>query len=211
MKFYQRYGKRISDLILSWLVLLLGWPIFLIIAFLIKISSSGPVIFPQKRIGKNGRVFTLFKFRTMVKNAPRLKKKYVKLNEADGPVFKIRNDPRFINGLAKFLARSALDELPNLFNVLRGEMSWVGPRPLPVDEAKEIAPEISDARESVLPGITSSWVVSGSHQLKFNTWMSLDLDYAKNFNFLTDFKILGKTLLFCLKISVSLLNPQEKK
>lgn len=197
--FYQKFGKRAFDLFFSLLVLVLGWPVFLLIALLIKISSPGPVFFKQKRIGKNGKVFTLFKFRTMVKGAEQLKEKYLRLNEANGPVFKIRNDPRFINGIGKFLARTGLDELPNIFNVLKGNLSWVGPRPLPVDEAKKIDPKIRKVRESVLPGITSSWVISGAHSLSFSQWMKLDLRYAKNPNLLEDLKILVKTFFMCLK------------
>lgn len=198
--FYQKFGKRTFDLFFSLLVLTLSWPVFLLIALLIKISSPGPVFFRQKRVGKNGKVFTLFKFRTMVKGAEQLKEKYLRLNEANGPVFKIRNDPRFINDIGKFLARTGLDELPNIFNVLKGNLSWVGPRPLPVDETKKIDPKIRKVRESVLPGITSSWVISGAHDLSFSQWMKLDLRYAKNPNFLEDLKILVKTFFMCLKL-----------
>ena len=196
---YLVFGKRIFDLIFSLIVLILSWPLFLVIAQMIKLSSKGPVIFKQKRLGKNGKVFTLYKFRTMVNNAEKLKKKYLKLNEADGPVFKIKNDPRFINGLGKFLARSGLDELPNIINVFKGKMSLVGPRPLPVNEAKKIPSKYKKIRESVLPGITSSWVVNGSHSLSFKKWMELDLDYIKNISLKTDLKIMVKTLLMVLK------------
>lgn len=196
---YQKFGKKAFDFCLSILILCIGWPIFLLIAIFIKTSSPGPVIFKQKRVGKNGKVFILYKFRTMVKGAKKLKKKYFHLNEADGPVFKIRHDPRFINGLGKLLARSGLDELPNVFNVLKGEMSWVGPRPFPVDEAKKINPKIRKIRESVLPGITSFWVVSGAHSLSFTEWMKLDQRYAKNISFKQDSIILTKTLLMVIK------------
>ena len=136
----------------------------------------------------------------MVKNAEQLKEKYLHLNEADGPVFKIKNDPRFINGIGKFLARIGLDELPNIFNILKGDLSWVGPRPLPVKEAKKIKPQISKKRESVLPGITSWWIVNGAHSLNFKQWMKLDQKYIKNLNFLTDLQILLKTFYLIIQI-----------
>ena len=188
------------DFGLSLLVFFLMWPVFLVISLLVKISSLGPVLFRQKRTGKNGSVFTLYKFRTMKKNAHKLQKKYLYLNEADGPVFKIRDDPRFVNGLGKFLARSGLDELPNIFNVLKGDLSLVGPRPLPLDEAKKIPTKIKKIRESVLPGITSLWVVSGTHDLSFSQWMKLDLQYTESVNFSQDLKILIQTLILCLRL-----------
>lgn len=204
---YQKFVKRAFDLFLSVLVLFLIWPVFLIIAFFIKATSAGPIIFKQKRIGQNGKVFTLYKFRTMVKGADQLKKKYLYLNEANGPVFKIKNDPRFINGLGKFLARSGLDELLNIFNVLQGKISWVGPRPLPVYEAKKIDPKIRKIRESVLPGITSSWVISGAHNLSFKQWMKLDREYIRKISLTQDLKIVLKTLNLSLNlIKTSLLN-----
>jgi lipopolysaccharide/colanic/teichoic acid biosynthesis glycosyltransferase len=205
MEFYGKYGKRFFDLIFSLSLLFLTWPLFLLIAFLIKLSSPGPVFFKQKRVGKKGKIFVLYKFRTMVKEAEKLKEKYLDLNEADGPVFKIRNDPRFINGLGKFLARSGLDELPNIFNVLKGEMSWVGPRPLPIDEEKKISQQVKKVRRSVLPGITSSWVVSGTHNLNFKQWMELDKQYIQKINFPEDLKILSQTVLLCLKMVSRLL------
>ena len=197
---YHKFGKRAFDLFLSVLVLFLAWPVFLLIVIFIKATSTGPVIFKQKRIGKNSKVFTLYKFRTMVKDAEKLKKKYLHLNESDGPVFKIKNDPRFINGLGKFLARSGLDELPNVFNVLQGRMSWVGPRPLPVYEAKKIDPKIRKIRESVLPGITSNWVVSGAHSLSFKQWMKLDGEYIRKISLTQDLKIVLKTLSLSLNL-----------
>lgn len=197
---YQNLNKRAFDLIFSLLILFLGWPVFLIIALFIKASSPGPVFFKQRRVGKNGKVFTLFKFRTMVKGAEQLKEKYLHLNEANGPVFKIRHDPRFINGIGKFLARTGLDELPNVFNVLKGNLSWIGPRPLPIEEAKKINPRVRKTRESVLPGITSIWVISGAHNLSFNQWMKLDQEYVKNISFGKDLIILLKTIRMVIKV-----------
>lgn len=191
--FYQNCGKRIFDIIFSLIVLSFTWPLLIIISLLIKLFTFGPIIFKQKRVGKNGKVFTFYKFRTMVKNAEKLKKKYLSLNEANGPVFKIKNDPRFINSFTKFIARSGLDELANIINVLKGDISWVGPRPLPVNEAKKINPKIRKIRESVLPGITSLWVISGAHSLSFRNWMKLDQRYVKNINFIYDLKIIKET------------------
>ena len=136
-------------------------------------------------------------FRTMYEGADRNQKKYAHLNEADGPVFKIMDDPRFV-GIGKFLARTGLDELPQLINVIRGEMSLVGPRPLPVSEAKKLT-EAQKVRELVKPGMTSSWVISGAHSLSFAEWMKLDRIYVENASFLTDLSILIKTSEIVLK------------
>jgi len=209
--FYVINGKRLLDIALSLLVCLVMWPVFLVIAILVKLSSPGAIFFRQKRTGKNGSVFTLYKFRTMTKNALKLQKKYLHLNEADGPVFKIRNDPRFVNGLGKFLARSGLDELPNIFNVLKGDLSWVGPRPLPVNEAKKIPTKIKRIRESVLPGITSSWVIKGNHELSFSRWMAFDQQDSQNQSLTYDLKILGKTLFLCLKNTINFLLKKARK
>jgi len=197
---YYRIIKRGFDIIFSLGVIVFGWPVFLIIAIIVGFTDGFPLLFKQKRVGKNAKVFTIYKFRTMVRNAENLKKKYLKLNEADGPVFKITNDPRFINGVGKFLAQSGLDELPNIFNVLLGEMSWVGPRPLPVAEAKKISPKIRKIRESVLPGITSLWVINGAHQLGFKKWMQLDQQYIQNITLAQDLRIILKTGLKCLEL-----------
>ncbi|MFC1711769.1 sugar transferase [Patescibacteria group bacterium] len=197
---YVKFGKSVFDLIFSLLILALTWPIFIVIAVFIKLSSPGPIIFKQKRVGKNGKTFTLYKFRTMIKNAQNQQKKYLKLNEADGPVFKINSDPRFINGLGKILARSGLDELPNIINVLKRDMSWVGPRPLPVNEAKKINQKIRKIRQSTLPGITSLWVISGAHKLTFTQWMKLDKQYLNKINLSTDISILLKTAQMIIKV-----------
>jgi len=202
--FYQKTGKQIFDLVFSFFVLFLTWPLFLVIALLIKFSSPGPIIFKQKRVGKNGQIFTLLKFRTMAQGAEQLKEKYLHLNEADGPVFKIRNDPRFVNGIGKFLARTGLDELPNIFNVFQGNMSWIGPRPLPIAEAKKISPRVKKIRQSVLPGITSLWVIKGAHNLSFKKWMELDQQYIENINFKNDFRIIGETAKISLALTIRL-------
>jgi lipopolysaccharide/colanic/teichoic acid biosynthesis glycosyltransferase len=154
-------------------------------------DTGSPVFFIQTRVGKRGKLFKIIKFRTMVKNAEKLKSRYNNLNEADGPVFKIKNDPRFTR-IGKMLSKIGLDELPQFINVIEGDMSIVGPRPLPVSEAKKLTRE-QRIRELVKPGITSSWVTSGSHKMPFKRWMKLDADYVKDATILTDISIIYKT------------------
>lgn len=190
--FYQRQGKRIADLSISILALLFLWPFLQIITLVIRIDSEGPVIFKQKRVGKNGKLFLMYKFRTMKKNAEELKEDYLKFNEADGPVFKIKDDPRFTK-VGKFLARTGFDELPQFINVIKGEMSLVGPRPLPISEARQIPSRFRKARGTLFPGMTSLWVISGAHSLTFSQWMELDRNYSKSISFSHDFVILYKT------------------
>ncbi len=189
---YEKYLKRSLDLFLTVLGIIFLWPVFIVTAILIKIDSPGPIIFKQKRTGKDGKPFTIYKFRTMINKAEKLQGKYLSLNEADGPVFKIKNDPRF-TPLGKKLAFSGLDELPQLFNVLKKDMSLVGPRPLPVNEAQKIPEKYKKARESELPGIVSPWVTNGRHKLSFTNWMNSDLDYVNQITFLQDLKIMVKT------------------
>lgn len=172
-------AKRWFDFTSAFLLLVISLPICTLIAALIKLTSHGPILFTQKRLGKGGKPFRLYKFRTMIPGAEKLQKKLKYLNEANGPVFKIRHDPRFTK-IGKYLANTGLDELPQLLNVLKGEMSLVGPRPLPLNEAKEIPLKWRAKRESVKPGIVSSWVIKGSHQLSFAQWMQLDLGDLKN-------------------------------
>lgn len=155
-------------------------------------------LFSQNRVGKDGKVFRLYKFRTMYPGAEIDKEKFLHLNEADGPVFKIRDDPRFTR-IGGWLARTGLDELPQVINVLKGEMALVGPRPLPVDEEKLIPGRWRQKRRSVRPGLTSSWVVQGGHNLSFSNWMELDMKDIENKNFIYDFVILVKTLGIVIK------------
>lgn len=174
--------------------------VFLIILQKMKltfISMFDFVFFYQKRVGKDKKIFTLYKIRTMVNNAELLKEKYQQLNEANGPVFKIRDDPRYTK-IGKFLAHTGLDELPQLINVIKGEMAFVGPRPLPVDEASKV-PKKYEKRFSVLPGITSLWIVKGAHKLSFREWMELDLEYVRNKSVWLDMKISLLTVLLILK------------
>jgi len=185
--------KRIVDISASLILIIFFSPIIICISLIIKASSKGPIIYCQKRAGKNMIPFTIFKFRTMIDGAETKKRDVEHFNEADGPVFKIYNDPRFTK-LGKLLSHSGLDEIPQLLNVIRGNMSLVGPRPLPVAEANKV-PKKYHKRFSVLPGMTSTWIISGSHQLSFNQWMELDVNYVKRSTLLMDAQILFVTFI----------------
>jgi exopolysaccharide biosynthesis polyprenyl glycosylphosphotransferase len=175
------------------LLIFLAIPL-LIIGLLVKFTSRGPILFRQQRSGLNGRPFTIYKFRTMVTNAEQLKHELEAMNEMKGPVFKVSNDPR-ITRIGKFLRRSSFDELPQLYNVLRGEMSLVGPRPLPVDEVKRFNDLAHRRRLSVKPGLTCLWQISGRNQISdFRDWVRLDLEYIDNWSIWLDLKILWLTL-----------------
>jgi exopolysaccharide biosynthesis polyprenyl glycosylphosphotransferase len=176
------------------LVLLFVIPVIPIIALAIKLFSPGPVLFRQQRSGLNGAPFTLYKFRTMVTNAEQFKHELEAMNEMRGPVFKVTNDPR-VTPLGKILRRYSLDELPQLFNVLRGEMSLVGPRPLPVDEVRRFNDLAHRRRLSVKPGITCLWQIQGRNQISdFKDWVRLDLEYIDNWSLWLDIKILLRTV-----------------
>jgi lipopolysaccharide/colanic/teichoic acid biosynthesis glycosyltransferase len=186
--------------LLALAILISALPFFSLLWLLIKLEDGGPLFFKQKRMGKDKKPFIMHKIRTMVIDAEKLKKKYLHLNEADGPVFKMRNDPRYTK-IGKVLTRTGLDELPQLVNVVRGEMALVGPRPLPWKEAIKI-PKKYQKRFSVFPGITSSWVVKGSHGLSFDEWMNLDLEYVKKGSNLFDVQTLFLTGWLITKWSV---------
>jgi exopolysaccharide biosynthesis polyprenyl glycosylphosphotransferase len=197
MTYIQSLLKRTFDLLASALAIAVLSPVFLVIAVLVRISSPGPVLFRQSRVGLNGRTFTLLKFRTMFNDAESQRAALAAYNEMDGPVFKIRNDPR-VTPIGRFLRRMSLDELPQFFNVFAGDMSLVGPRPPLVDEVKQY--EFWQRRRlSVRPGITCLWQVSGRNQLDFLTWMRLDLQYIDTWSWRLDFKILAKSLPAMLK------------
>jgi len=182
--------------VLTFFLLLFFSPVFFIIYLLVKITSKGPGFYQQWRAGKNKKPFKIIKFRTMIEGAERIQKKYQFLNQADGPVFKIKDDPRFTK-IGRFLSHTGLDELPQLINILKGEMDFVGPRPFPIEEAKKI-PQKYNERFSVLPGITSPWVIEGAFHNNFDKWMQLDLDYVKNKNFWYDLKIIFLTVIFII-------------
>lgn len=185
--------KKIMDIFGSLLGIIVLSPILLVLAVLIKISSPGPVIFKQPRVGLRGRQFQLLKFRTMVNNAEEMKKELEELNEADGPAFKIADDPR-VTKVGKFLRKSGLDELPQLFNILRGEMSLIGPRP-PLPEETTQYERWQLRRLSVKPGLSCFWQVQPDrNSIKFEKWMELDLAYIDNWSLRLDFVILLKTI-----------------
>lgn len=187
--------KRTLDIVCSLLFLIFFSPLFLIIALLIKIDSRGPVFFLQKRCGKDGREFDMYKFRTMVKDAESLKKELK--NEMDGPMFKMKNDPR-VTQIGKALRKWSFDELPQFLNVLKGDMSLVGPRPLAGDEMtgdnnwKQI-------RLSVKPGVTGLWQIMGRASGKFSDWVSYDIEYVKKRTLLMDLKILIMTVITVIR------------
>jgi lipopolysaccharide/colanic/teichoic acid biosynthesis glycosyltransferase len=182
------WEKRTFDLVMSLVFCLLGSPLFFAIALLVLITEGWPVLFVQKRVGKDGRVFDIYKFRTMYVGADDDQNKYRSSNEADGPVFKIREDPRFV-GIGKCLSHVGLDELPQLCNVIKGDMSLVGPRPLPFHEYEKVT-KTYPWRTLINPGIVSSWVLNGSHALSFQAWMGLDRKYIQFGNFADDVQLI---------------------
>jgi lipopolysaccharide/colanic/teichoic acid biosynthesis glycosyltransferase len=171
-------------------------PVFLVAAIAIKASSKGPVFFRQMREGKDGKVFGILKFRTMVVDAEAQQDSLRGQNEQDGPAFKIENDPR-ITATGKYLRKSCVDELPQLVNVLLGQMSLVGPRPLPVGESHGCA-AWQRARLTVLPGLTCIWQAHGGRDVKFEEWMRMDLEYIKKRGFWFDTKLIVETALLAL-------------
>jgi exopolysaccharide biosynthesis polyprenyl glycosylphosphotransferase len=184
--------KRIMDIALSSLLLLVLFPLFLLVALLIKITSPGPVLFIHERMGLNKRRFFFYKFRTMVPDAEQKLDQLEHFNEMTGPVFKMKEDPR-VTPIGKFLRKTSIDELPQLFNVLRGDMSLVGPRPLPVRDYEGFYLEWHRRRFSVRPGITCLWQVSGRNDIPFEKWMELDMQYIDQWSLWLDIKILVKT------------------
>lgn len=182
--------KKIIDAVLSSFGIVLMLPLFLMIAIAIKLDSSGPIFFMQKRSGKNGREFYMYKFRTMIKDAESFKKNLK--NEVEGPVFKVRNDPR-ITRVGRILRTWSLDELPQFLNVLKGEMSLVGPRPL---SRKEMTGNENwrEIRLLVKPGMTGLWQVKGRQSDKFNKWIKYDIEYVQKRSLVLDIKILFLTI-----------------
>ena len=185
--------KKIMDISISLFMIILLSPVLLIISILIKLSSPGPVIFKQTRVGLRGRQFSLYKYRTMVVNAEALKKELDADNEADGPVFKIKDDPR-VTKIGNFLRKSGLDELPQLFNILKGEMSLIGPRP-PIPDETKLYKRWQLRRLSVKPGLSCFWQIKPDrNNIKFEKWMEMDLAYIDNWSLRLDFLILLKTI-----------------
>lgn len=191
---WHNLAKQLMDFCGAFILLLILCPLFLAIAVAIKFAAPGPVFFKQKRSGLSGAPFTLYKFRTMVTNAEQFKQELAAMNEMSGPVFKVTNDPR-VTPIGKFLRKWSLDELPQLFNVLRGEMSLVGPRPLPVDEVQRFDNLAHRRRLSVKPGLTCLWQIKGRNQISdFKEWVRLDLEYIDNWTLWLDLKILLLTI-----------------
>jgi lipopolysaccharide/colanic/teichoic acid biosynthesis glycosyltransferase len=184
--------KRILDVILSCAALLLLWPFLLVIALAVKLESSGPVLYASLRAGQKGKRFVCYKFRTMVDKADELKSLLRHFNERQDPFFKMANDPR-VTRLGRFLRKYSLDELPQFWNVLKGNMSLVGPRPHPIDDYTRYRPG-DHRRLEVKPGITGLWQVMARTSPSFDTCIALDLAYIKQWGLLLDFKILMRTV-----------------
>jgi len=184
--------KRTLDIVLGSVLLVLALPILATLALLIRISSSGGVLFRQTRCGRNGRLFTLYKFRTMIADAEERRHEFAHLNEMDGPVFKARNDPG-VTRFGRLLRRFSLDELPQLWNVLKGDMSLVGPRPPIPEEVAQYA-RWQRRRLAMKPGLTCLWQISGRNELDFDQWMQLDLAYIDTWSPWLDLKILVRTV-----------------
>ncbi len=191
---WQGLAKNVLDVAGAFFLLLVCSPVFVLTALAIKLASPGPVLFRQQRSGLNGRPFTMLKFRSMVTDAEQRKQELAALNEMAGPVFKLTEDPR-ITPIGRIIRRFSIDELPQLINVLRGEMSLVGPRPLPVDEVKRFDDFSHRRRLSVRPGLTCLWQVSGRNNVTdFKDWVRLDLEYIDNWSLWLDLKILFRTV-----------------
>ena len=184
--------KRTIDIIGAGLGLILLSPIIAIVACAVKVTSKGPIFFSQKRVGKNGELFEMYKFRSMVVNAEELKENLEEQNEMSGPMFKIKDDPR-ITKVGKFIRKTSIDELPQLWNILKGDMSLVGPRPSLPKEVEQFDNWMFK-RLSVRPGLTCYWQVSGRNNIDFEDWMKLDVKYVEERNFWIDIKLIFKTV-----------------
>lgn len=185
--------KRLFDIICSLISIIILSPVFILISILIKIEDpKGKILFSQDRCGKNGKIFKMYKFRSMVHNAEELLEDLQKMNEMSGPVFKIKEDPR-ITRVGKFIRKTSLDELPQIINILNGDMSFVGPRPPLVNEVKQYN-EYQIQRLLVKPGLTCIWQVSGRNNIDFDEWIELDLKYIKERNLMLDLTLILKTI-----------------
>lgn len=185
------FFKRVMDILCSLIGLIILTPLFLIVGILIRLESKGSIIFSQERIGKDGNVFKMYKFRSMVVNAEELKDKLCHKNEMSGPMFKMKDDPR-VTKIGKFIRKTSIDELPQLFNVLKGDMSLVGPRPSLPKEVEKFDNWMM-TRLEVKPGLTCYWQVSGRNDIDFEDWMKLDIKYVRERNTLVDIKLIFKT------------------
>lgn len=190
-KIYE-FSKRSIDILGSLCGLVLLSPILLIIMVLIKLESKGPVIFSQERVGRYGKKFKMYKFRSMVVNAEELKAKLAAQNEMSGPMFKMKDDPR-VTKVGKFIRKTSLDEIPQLVNVLKGDMSLVGPRPSLPKEVEQFEAWMH-RRHDVKPGLTCYWQVSGRNNIDFEDWMKLDIKYVEERNLREDIRLILKTV-----------------
>lgn len=190
------YIKRIIDVLGSLIGLVVLSPILIIISILIKVDSKGNIIFSQTRIGRHGKSFKMYKFRSMVINAEELKKTLEDKNEMSGPMFKVKDDPR-ITKIGKFIRKTSIDELPQLINILKGEMSLVGPRPSLPSEVEKFEPWMKKRLE-VRPGLTCYWQVMGRNNIDFEDWMRLDIKYVKERNIFIDIKLIVETFFVLL-------------
>lgn len=185
-------AKRLFDIVCSLLALIALSPVFAITALAIKLEDGGSPIFAQTRIGKNGKPFKMYKFRSMCVNAEKKLEELQSLNEADGPVFKIEKDPR-ITKVGEFIRKTSIDELPQLINILKGDMSIVGPRPPLENEVKEYN-AYQRGRLAVKPGLTCYWQCSGRSNIGFDQWVELDLKYIRERGFFKDIEIILRTV-----------------
>lgn len=190
--------KRTLDIIISLVLIVFLAPLFAVVALMIKFESGGTVLFKQERIGLNKRRFLIYKFRTMVPGADKMMAELEILNEVTGPVFKIKNDPRCTR-IGRILRRTSIDELPQLLNVLKGDMSLVGPRPLPTRDFEGFNEDWQRRRFSIRPGITCLWQINGRSSISFEKWMQLDLQYMDEWSLWLDLKILARTIPAVLK------------
>lgn len=190
-------GKRLFDIIIASMAVLILLPVFLVITLMIKFDSPGNMIYYSRRYGRRGKQFMMYKFRSMINNADLVLKDIRHQNEVDGPIFKIKNDPR-VTPLGKFLRKYSLDEMPQIFNVIKGDMSLVGPRPLPTDQIEK-----EDLRQllrlEVRPGITGLWQIRGRSDISFERLVKWDVWYINNWSFWLDLKILLQTIPVVLK------------
>ena len=184
--------KRFFDIVLSLIALVILFPLFLVVGLAIKFESPGPVIYAQERVGKNGKHFVLYKFRSMCQDADKKLTELKNKNEADGPVFKIAEDPRVTN-VGRFIRKNSIDEFPQLINIIKGDMSIVGPRPPLPCEVKQYTSQQMH-RLDVKPGLTCYWQISGRSDISFQRWVELDLKYINECSLWTDLKIIIKTV-----------------
>ena len=192
-KLFYEFFKRGLDLLLSTIGIIVAIPIFLIIGIWIKLESKGPIIFSQKRVGQNGKIFNMYKLRSMVVNAEELKEKLKENNEMSGPMFKMQYDPR-ITKIGRFIRKTSIDELPQLINVIKGDMSLVGPRPSLPEEVDQFEKWMLK-RLDVKPGLTCYWQVSGRNNIDFEDWMKLDIKYVSERSLFLDIKLIFKTVV----------------